>query len=486
MSIKIFSSLTQKRGREVSFCLDMSNLRSYMLCILALGVCAKAHIESWAEADDMKISDQLYKTTSQNCEDFVGDTEKDQPVVPYDSDQVMKSFLTYYFAPWEDPFKFYNINQLQEELTKKNEQLFKKPGWGLNRHPVSADQLADIIQNIDLATFPNLKQCAIVVRPTNLRGVPCEKTSFTHVKHTGGGYPFDNWQESLLSPNEPICVLHTSKNNVWNFVITGSHICGWVQRADIAYTTPKFIAQWQTGQYVTPLCDNVSVKDNISAPLARVGQLMPLVREQNSQEKHQVLTVATNPSGWAITKVSAVSKADTVVMPLLATPNNMARMANGLMGQPYGWGGMEGYRDCSSIIKDLLMPFGIWMPRDSGPQSKAGTFVALEGLNNDQKEQVIREQGIPFFSLIWMPGHVGLYLGTKEEKAYMYNDLWGLRTSSSTGQEGRAIVGQVAITQLDLGKEYSNIKQALLDKSVGLILLNDRLIVPHKRLELFK
>ena len=38
------------------------------------------------------------------------------------------------------------------------------------------------------------------------------------------------------------------------------------------------------------------------------------------------------------------------------------------MGVKYGWGGIDGGRDCSSTIKDLLTPFGIWLPRDSKDQ----------------------------------------------------------------------------------------------------------------------
>jgi hypothetical protein len=437
-------------------------------------------------ADDAKISHDLLATTPQDCAYFLEDAvENDRPVVPYNADQVMGSFLAYYFSPWENPFLAFSPEELCEKEKKRLEKCFKKPGWGLNKHPHTTDFITAISNNMALATFPNRQQPAMVVRATNLRGLPCSNLSFSS-PGPGQGYPFDNWQESLLSPNEPVYVLHRSQDEAWNFVITGSHICGWVQRNDIAYTTPEFIVQWKTGQYITPLCDNVPVAGNTLAPLARVGQLIPLAQQQNSTDNYQVLTVGANLEGYAAAKISTICKEDTVVMPLLATPNNMARMANSLMGQPYGWGGAEGYRDCSSILKDLFMPFGIWLPRDSGPQSKTGTFVSLEGLKNEQKEKVIREQGVPFFSLIWMPGHITLYLGEKEGKAYVYNDLWGLRTHSLTGKEGRAILGKTVIMPLDLGKEYSNIKYSLLDKSKGLILLNNRLVNPHEELSLLK
>ena len=430
------------------------------------------------------ILDDLLKTTSQDCADFIQD-DRQAPVVAYDTAQVMESFLTSYFLPWENPFLSFSPEELCKKEKNRLEKCSQNPGFGLNKHRHATEFITAISNNMALATFPNHQQPAIVVRTTNLRGFPCVNLSFSS-PGPGQGYPFDNWQESLLTSNEPVYVLHTSQDKAWNFVVTGGHICGWVQRSDIAYTTPAFISQWKTGKYVTPLCDNVLVAGNIFNPLARVGQLMPLAHEQNGGENYQVLTAATDPDGFAMIQVNTVGKEDTAVMPLLATPDNMVRLANSLMGQPYGWGGAEGYRDCSSLLKDLFVPFGIWMPRDSGPQSKAGTFVSLEGLENDQKEKVIREQGIPFFSLIWMPGHITLYVGAKEGKTYVYHNVWGLRTHSVTGEEGRAILGKTVIMPLDFGKEYSNIEKMLLDKAKGLILLKDRLVNPHEELELFK
>lgn len=173
-------------------------------------------------------------------------------------------------------------------------------------------------------------------------------------------------------------------------------------------------------------------------------------------------------------------------MPLLATPRNVMRIAERLLGQPYAWGGIAGYRDCSSTLKDLFFPFGIWLPRDSGPQSKSGTFVSLKGLRKDQKEKTIIAQGAPFFSLVWWPGHITLYVGAKGGKTYVYNNISLLRTRSSNGEVGRAILGKTVIMPLCFGKERRDIEKTCLDKAVGLILLKDRLANPDTKLELLK
>ena len=449
---------------------------SYLLFSLNLWSCVVAN--------SAQFTSKLHETTPQDCTYFLPDAQlAEAPVVSYDAAQLMDSFLTYYFAPWENPFQFFSIEELQKRLPKKAKKMLKRPGWGPNKHPLSTYSIAVILCNMNLATFPNYQQPAILERSTMLRGVPCDKPSFTDWVSAGEGYPFDNWQGTTLPANTPLYILHSSQDQAWYFVLTGNRSYGWVQRKDVACVTPAFIAQWKTGKYVTPLRDEVMVKDNVFAPLARVGQLMPLVDAPGDEANHQVLTVVTQPDGYAATQVCTVAKADTAVMPLLATPSNMALLADNLMGQPFGWGGMEGYRDCSGLLQDIFLAFGIWLPRNSTAQAKAGTFISLEDLNAQQKEALLKKQGVPFFSLIWGPGYTALYIGERAGKPYVYDDIWGLRTKSMFSKEGRAVIGKVAIMPIDFGKGYSNIKYTLLNKAKGLILLNNRLVKPYEALK---
>lgn len=443
----------------------------------------------FAAAKNERALHDLLATTPQDFTHLIQDNAQlDQPIVTYDVDRVQQSFLTYYFSPWTHPLAFFSPEALCKQEKNKLAKYYKHPGWGLNKHRHTRDFIKAIDDNMALATFPNQdqQQPAIVVRTTHLRSVPSMDASLNSPGQAGGGYPFDQWQESLLAPNEPLCVLHTSQDRLWHYVITGNHINGWVPRADIAYVTRDFMTRWQTGQYVTPLCDDLPIQSNTLAPLARVGQLIPLACTQNEAGHYRILTVASDPRGMATIQVSTVAKEGMALMPLLATPNNMIRLAERLLGKPYAWGGMAGYRDCSSTLKDLFFPLGIWLPRDSGPQSKAGTFVSLKGLRNDLKEKTIIAQGVPFFSLVWRPGHIALYVGAKGGKTYVYNNIWSLLTRSADGKKGRAILGSTVTMPLCFGQERGDIQKTCLDKAEGLILLQDRLARPDAELALFR
>lgn len=265
----------------------------------------------FAAAKHERVLHDLLATTPQDFAPLIQDNSQlDQPVVTYDADRVQKTFLTYYFAPWTHPLAFFSPEALCKKEENRLEKYYKHPGWGLNKHRHTRDFIKAIDDNMALATFPNQdpQQPAIVVRTTHLRSMPSMDASLNSPKKAGGGYPFDKRQESLLAPNEPLCVLHTSQDQGWHYVITGNHINGWVPRADIAYVTRDFMTRWQTGQYVTPLCDELPIQGNTLAPLARIGQLIPLARTQDDAEHHRILTVASDPRGVATIQVSTVAK----------------------------------------------------------------------------------------------------------------------------------------------------------------------------------
>lgn len=457
-----------------------------MLLITGFLMLTSAPPSNDAVATSEKLN-KLLATTPQDCTHFIqGAQQADQPIVEYTPDQVLERFLHYYFLPWDNPFLAFRLEELREREGEKVQSYLKNPGWSFNQYPISTDFIAHLSSNMDWDSFPNCQQPAIAVRGTDLRIMPTADPSFTNLSDADQGYPFDNWQESFLSPNMPVCILQCSQDGAWYFVVTGEYTYGWAKREDIAYVTPAFITQWRTGQYVTPLRDGVPVVDHVEAPLARIGQLMPLAQEQLDKAKHQVLTVATDSAGNAEIKLGKVSQADAVKMPWLATPHHIATLANRLMGKPYGWGGMLGYRDCSALMQDLFMPFGIWLPRNTKDQHKVSTFVSLEGIKRDEKAKLITAQATPFLSMIWKRGHILLYIGTQESEVYVYNSIWGLHTNSATGEQGRAVLGRVVTMPLDLGKDYGNIKRTHLERAQGLIQLTDRLIHPHRQLALFQ
>lgn len=66
---------------------------------------------------------------------------------------------------------------------------------------------------------------------------------------------------------------------------------------------------------------------------------------------------------------------------------NLTRVVDLILHSKYGWGGLYQERDCSSMIRDLYAPFGIWLPRNSFQQAKIGKVISLKTLSSEQKRE---------------------------------------------------------------------------------------------------
>ncbi|WXG60402.1 NlpC/P60 family protein [Campylobacter concisus] len=117
---------------------------------------------------------------------------------------------------------------------------------------------------------------------------------------------------------------------------------------------------------------------------------------------------------------------------------------------------MDKLRDCSLFTKDLLASFGVWLPRNSRAQANIGEKINLKGLSNAAKSKEIKEKGVPYLTLVHLPGHIMLYAGYKGDDIYVVHDAWGLKTANN----GRALIGATAITTLNIGQNRSDIQSA--------------------------
>ena len=101
--------------------------------------------------------------------------------------------------------------------------------------------------------------------------------------------------------------------------------------------------------------------------------------------------------------------------------------------------------------------------------------MPLGDLSPDEKKAIIAGKGVPFLTLLGMPGHVMLYIGTSRGEPLVLHNMWGVRTERK-GKEGRFVVGQCVVSTLDLGAD-------LPDHVPGRLLLDrlNRMALPASR-----
>ena len=165
-----------------------------------------------------------------------------------------------------------------------------------------------------------------------------------------------------------------------------------------------------------------------------------------------------------------ISKKNATEFPAVLNDGNVKKVINGILGEPYGWGGFGYYRDCSLFTKDVMTSFGVWLGRNSKAQTVGHKSIDLSFLSSDEKLETIKQNATPYLALIYMPGHIMLYSGIINGEVSVIHNVWGLRTVDN----GRALIGQTAITSLKIGQNNPNIIQSnlFLNKITKLILLD--------------
>lgn len=390
-------------------------------------------------------------------------------IKPEYQQQLTKHYLFLYFSPWTNPYYFMKEPELKSYLWAILSQYIHNPGWGENKHPYTREWIRHIVENVNMKTFPNAHSRAITIRATDLRDLPTQEPSYTNWVDAGEGYPFDNLQISRLNANVPVYIVQTSNDGAWKFVVTSRNAFGWIPSNDVAYVDNAFMNHWMQGHYVQPKRDGVGVSNDHSHFyfLTSVGQIYPLIKADLTA--YQILVAAADADQHAVIKTATISKQNAILWPLLANTTQIAMAANRMMNQPYGWGGLYSYRDCSATLMDLFAQFGIWLPRSSTMQGKHGEVISFKNLTNEKKRQLINQKGIPFFSLFHMTGHIVLNVGG-DDNIYIFNNKWGLRTYGIM-RDGRVIIGRTVIMPIDFGKDIITVKENLLTRADGMVFI---------------
>ena len=363
---------------------------------------------------------------------------------------IQKRFDKKYFSVWSYkrppekvstarwPFKVYARGCAYGE----NLQLLEKPWFD------------EMIREANFKQFGKISRYGMTLHFSSLRNYPTHKPLFRDPKRAGEGFPFDYLQNSAVHANEPVYISHYSKDRAWTYVYT-SYASGWLPSYSIAYMSKKQRKKWMRAKPVFLLKEKVALTDTQGHFLfySRVGMRLSFLK------KRGLYTYARAIAPGAFNKPTFVTvrfkHTDVATKPLYLNANNLRKITAGVMNSNYGWGGLYEERDCSSTLRDIYAPFGIWIPRNSNQQSHVGKIISFKGLNVQEKEALIKEQAIPFETFLHRKGHIMLYLGTYEDNIMILHNMWGIRTVNDDLEEGRVIVGKVVISTLDIGSEQN-------------------------------
>ena len=370
--------------------------------------------------------------------------------LPESEERRLSSLNAYWYGPWE---RTRPETCSAEDLGRAADSFRNQPVFGPSLLKVTAPALSTIVENARLGTYPSQSVRAIAVRNSSLRALPSTDPVFHDFRDAGEGYPFDYNQNSAVWAGTPLLLTHISADG--RFVaVEAPFTCGWIDSRDIALADEEFIAAFRSEGLAAILRDRIQIGHERTGFLfeGRVGMLLPMEADARSGAT-LLAPVADEMRRAKILRVTA-GKENAAPVPITFTGQRVAAVINEIIGQPYGWGGLGGYRDCSSTILDVFLPFGLPLLRDSHQQVGAGRNVSIEQLGPSEKLARITAAAAPFRTILNLPGHVMLYLGTFEEVPVAFHTIWGLRTESADGSNpGRHIIGRSVITSLSPGRE---------------------------------
>ena len=358
-----------------------------------------------------------------------------------------REFNKKYFKPWD----LHKLDIPKKDFGWETRFITKKKIYRENGKVIPSYVYKKWIHNAQMHKVNSKGYKAITTRHTNVKALPTDTAFYRDPKRVGEGFPFDYNQNSALHINVPLFISHFSKDKRWAFV-RASYSFGWIKVKDLALVDRTFIKNFKTGNYAITVKDNLRLYNEKKRPVSivKLGTLFPIAKDG------RYLTAKTGALGRStLKKVRVAQKGIIAQKPLPFTPRNVAKIAKEFYGEPYGWGGGYECRDCSATTKDFLAPFGIFLRRNSSKQAQDGHTVNIRGIAKNQKKKKIIQKAEPFRSLLYVPGHIVLYLGHYKGEPVIMHTYWGIRKNNGA----KLITGRTIITSTEPGKERADVRE---------------------------
>ncbi|AGT73344.1 SH3 domain of the SH3b1 type family protein [Helicobacter pylori SouthAfrica20] len=390
-------------------------------------------------------------------------------------ESLKESYLKAWYSPWLDA----KVKSNKKEVFWILKEMNKSTGYGEDLKPNAKAFNDELIKSMDIEHYPSAKIKAVVVRDSDVRAVPTNKPYYLSQK----GYPFDRYQNSLIFQGTPVLITHFNTDKTYAH-IQSSFVYGWIKVSDLAYMHDKDIELLtQLKDYVMPIKDKIPLYTDYGDfyTQARVGELFALIpkdlaKNHKKDESLKVYGFLKDSKGYATLQSITLNEKDFFVFPKAFNSENMAYFIDTMLGQKYGWGGLLGNRDCSAFTRDSFANFGILLPRNSYAQSRyANNYMDLSSMKAKEKEEYILKNATPFGTLLYLKGHIMLYLGAYNHQAIVAHSIWSVQTQKHF-KTLRHKIGGVVITSLWLAEEHNGAfskKKLLIDRVLGMSDLKD-------------
>jgi len=311
----------------------------------------------------------------------------------------------------------FNKNSLSNELQQTLQSTIAQ---GLCSAPgVQAD--ASWFSNLrEIMDLPNVgitqKPCyGMVVHYTDQRVLPTYEGLYSASDSSYCFGYFDLLQNSSFDLGTPVVILHVSSDRQWYYVQT-EFSDGWMPSIDIARATEEqvknFTESKSSAVAITPHADLYLNQERTDYyDTIRMGTSLPLLN--TTSEGVNVMIPIAETDGSLSLSVATMNSEEMHPGFLPYTARSIYEQAFAMLNQPYGWGGSFGQQDCSQLMQMIFGTVGLTLPRNSAAQAYSDTTLVTFPATASDTERLSLFQNLPAGqTLLHLPGHIMLYLGT--------------------------------------------------------------------------
>jgi cell wall-associated NlpC family hydrolase len=237
-------------------------------------------------------------------------------------------------------------------------------------------------------------------------------------------------QETVVDVGWPVALAAVSADGRWCFCLTPLY-WGWLPRAAVAAASRAEAQAYRRAAAADFLITTASrglVGTTHGGVMPQMGTRLPLLDESAAA---WCVRLPAAHDGKLREITGTVSRAAGTFHRgwLPPTPRTLLTAAFALLGEPYAWGGMrlDLYgRDCSRFVQDIYALIGVALPRNSGQQRQvsAPRLDLTPDMPLAERRALIATSARPG-DLLWLPGHIMLYLGALDGDPYVIHAAGG-------------------------------------------------------------
>ena len=205
-------------------------------------------------------------------------------------------------------------------------------------------------------------------------------------------------------------------------------------------------------QYVPdmPTVSEQQLDMSVRLPLVSENDVPTALYAQNPYANYVVWLPTRTPQGKLSLQKALIGRSQDVHLGYMTyTKENVIRQAFKFLGERYGWGHDYNGRDCTGFVGEIYRSFGILMPRNSGDQG--GTDFGIDSRFSKQSpmaDKLAAIEDLEVGDLLYIPGHVMLYLGDEKGQPFVIHDVKGLAYFDESKKLYKGTLNGVSVTPL--------------------------------------